>query len=135
MFTAKTLYVSTLFFFLHACLLLDQSHINYQPNPHRTISSTALFSAIPRAETKPSYSFQAQRCLNARFLIDFALLLSTNFAPCMMQQIRNIGPHRALQFTFSHIRAYKFIKIDPSPSTGTDPVSQPYFPGVVAPQI
>jgi hypothetical protein len=35
----------------------------YQPSPHRTFSSTAhLSSATSRAETKPSCSFQAQRC-------------------------------------------------------------------------
>jgi hypothetical protein len=48
--------------FLHARLLLDRP-TSYQPNPHRTFSSTArLSSATSRAETKPSCSSQAQRC-------------------------------------------------------------------------
>jgi len=40
--------------------------------------------------------------LDARTLVDFALLLGTDFAP----RIRNIGPHRALQY----IRKYGTIE-------------------------
>jgi flap endonuclease-1 len=108
MWPAKTPYVShfSLFSFTRAFLSSTEPHMNPKPSQDVLIYGAPLLRNITSRDKAllliSGSEVRSALCLDPRALIDFALLLGTDFAP----RIRNIGPHRALQY----IRKYGTIE-------------------------
>jgi len=86
------------FFFTRGFLLDRPTHINSKPSQDVLIYGAPLLRNITNRD-KPCWLISGSEVgsalsLDPPALIDFALLLGTDFAP----RIRNIGPHRALQY-------------------------------------
>jgi flap endonuclease-1 len=103
---AKTLYVSTSLFSFTRAFSSPRPTSYHQPSQDVLIYGAPLLRNITSRDKAllliSGSEVRSALRLDARALIDFALLLGTDFAP----RIRNIGPHRALQY----IRKYGTIE-------------------------